>query len=117
MSMKEKEVDIVELKKNQLRKSVLSYAVLLSIGNKKSYASNILKELKAANLLVVEGTVYPLLSRFNKEGLVVYEWEESKKGPPRKYYKLTKKGIDMSRYLDGVWESLEVTIKLLKNKK
>ena len=106
----------VSAKGQQMRKGILSYAVLLSIKNhKEAYASSILKDLKKANLIVVEGTVYPLLNRFKGEGLLDYEWKESKSGPPRKYYKLTKEGKQTLKDLQKTWEELTKSINNLTN--
>lgn len=104
----------MESTKAQMRKGILEYAVLLVIARGKVYASDILRLLKEADLLVVEGTIYPLLSRLKKEEMVEYFWEESKTGPPRKYYSLTKKGRDMVRELGKVWTSLEESITSLQ---
>lgn len=106
----------VESTKAQMRKGILEYAVLLVIARGKVYASDILRILKESDLLVVEGTIYPLLSRLKKEEMVEYFWEESKTGPPRKYYSLTKKGRDMVRELGSVWSSLEESITSLQKK-
>jgi PadR family transcriptional regulator PadR len=92
----------IEQRKRQIRKGVLAYAVLLSINKQQSYALNILDDLKVANMLIVEGTLYPLLSRFKREELLDYEWKESVSWPPRKYYTLTQKG---KITLDALWET------------
>lgn len=89
-----------------MRSGILKFVVLLIIGREKVYASDILKELKSANLLVVEGTLYPLLSRLKTEGLLEYTWEESKSGPPRKYYTLTHTGKEYVSELRATWKSL-----------
>ncbi len=101
-----KENKEIKIKQTQLRKGILAYAVLLSIKNTESYALNILETLKKSNIIVVEGTLYPLLSRFKRELLLDYEWRESKSGPPRKYYSLTKKGENTLEALHITWKDL-----------
>jgi PadR family transcriptional regulator PadR len=113
----DKEISI-ENTKAQMRKGILEYCILLVISRGKTYTSDILKELKKANLIVVEGTIYPLLTRLKNSGLLNYDWEESKSGPPRKYYSLTKKGQGVLKSLNGQWQSLNKSINsLLKNNK
>jgi PadR family transcriptional regulator PadR len=99
-----------------MRKGFLEYCILLVISRGKMYASNIIKELKKADLIVVEGTIYPLLSRLKNSGLLSYTWEESKSGPPRKYYILTEAGEDSIKRLNETWQSLNKTIKELNKK-
>lgn len=99
---------------SQMRKGILEFCILLIISKKKIYASDILKKLKEANLIVVEGTVYPLLSRLKNSGLLEYTWEESKFGPPRKYYTLTKKGEEILQEQTLNWNDLVETVKSLK---
>jgi PadR family transcriptional regulator PadR len=96
----------VENSKAQMRKGLLEFCILLLISKKALYSSDILKALKDADLIVVEGTLYPLLSRLRADELVTYEWRESKSGPPRKYYSLTKKGKLALKDLVGTWTSL-----------
>lgn len=105
----------VENTKSQMRKGFLEFPVLLIIGAKATYAPDILKQLKNANLLVVEGTLYPLLSRLKRVGLVEYEWQESKNGPPRKMYTITKQGKEVLQQLEISWKSLDYSVnKLIK---
>ena len=109
--MVEKDNDIINTKQQQMRKGILSYVVLLSIKNhKEAYASTIIKDLKSSDLIIVEGTVYPLLNRLKREEILAYKWKESKSGPPRKYYKLTKKGFAILKILQKTWNELEKTI-------
>ena len=75
-----------------MRKGVLEYCILCILARKEAYASAIIEELKAANMIVVEGTLYPLLIREKNQGYLTYRWEESPQGPPRKYYLITEKG-------------------------
>ena len=99
-----------------MRKGFLEFPVLLIIGANPTYAPDILKQLKDANLLVVEGTVYPLLSRMKRAGLVTYTWEESKNGPPRKMYAITKEGTAVLAQLDASWKMLDTTVNTLIKK-
>ncbi len=78
--------------RSQMRKGVLEYCILCILNRKEAYASSILDDLKSANMIVVEGTLYPLLIRQKNQGLLSYRWEESTQGPPRKYYCITEKG-------------------------
>jgi len=103
----------VENTKSQMRKGFLEFPVLLIIGAKPTYAPNILKDLKKANLLVVEGTLYPLLSRLKRCGLVEYSWAESKTGPPRKMYTITTVGRDNLAILETSWKSLDTSVNTL----
>src|SRR6056297_2973748 len=103
----------VENTKSQMRKGFLEFPVLLIIGAKPTYAPDILKQLKKANLLVVEGTLYPLLSRLKRSGLVEYEWEESKSGPPRKMYAITKTGKEELNQLEASWKSIDTSVNTL----
>ena len=105
----------VENVKSQMRKGMLEYCVMLLLKSKPYYSSDIIYELERANLIVVEGTLYPLLSRLKKEGLLDYEWQESPQGPPRKYYKLTETGCEALAILDENWNNLAETITQIKN--
>ncbi len=102
--------EIVENTKAQMRKGVLEYCVLLILSKEPQYSSDILSTLKKANLLVVEGTLYPLLNRLKKAGFVKYEWEESKSGPPRKYYALTEIGESVKKQFAESWGDLSKSI-------
>lgn len=102
--------------KSQMRKGMLDYCIMLLLKDKPCYSSDIIKRLKDANLLVVEGTLYPLLSRLKKDGLLTYEWQESLQGPPRKYYLLSEEGKSMLEQLDIAWCELEHTIHQIKAK-
>lgn len=105
----------VENVKSQMRKGMLEYCVMLLLDKKSYYSSDIIDELERANLIVVEGTLYPLLSRLKKEGLLDYEWQESPSGPPRKYYRLTDEGKSVLSALDESWRSLAGTVEGIKN--
>ena len=105
---------ISENVRSQMRKGVLEYCILSILSRKEAYASNILEELKAANMLVVEGTLYPLLIRQKNQGLLSYRWEESTQGPPRKYYVITAKGREQLAEMDAAWQELGNSIETLK---
>ncbi len=105
----------IENAKAQMRKGVLEYCILSILSNKDAYASDIIKILKDAKLIVVEGTLYPLLTRQKNSGLLSYRWEESKKGPPRKYYKLTKMGQEFLKNLDNSWIELTTSVQKIRN--
>ncbi|HLU51148.1 MAG TPA: PadR family transcriptional regulator [Flavobacteriaceae bacterium] len=89
-----------------MRKGVLEYCILSILKDGEAYTSDILQSLKDARMLVVEGTVYPLLTRLKNDGLLAYRWEESSGGPPRKYYSLTETGKIFLNELNGTWLEL-----------
>ncbi len=91
----------------QMRKGILEYCILSLLKKKEAYPSEILEELKGARLLIVEGTLYPLLTRLKNAGLLTYRWEESSSGPPRKYYSLTEEGERFLSELNRTWEELD----------
>ena len=98
----------------QMRKGVLEYCILCILSRKEAYASSILEELKAVGMLVVEGTLYPLLIRQKNQGLLSYRWEESPQGPPRKYYVITEKGRTQLAEMDAAWQEMVQSIETLK---
>ncbi len=100
--------------KSQMRKGMLEYCIMLLLRNRASYASDIIARLKEAELIVVEGTLYPLLTRLKKDGLLSYEWQESTQGPPRKYYTLTADGEATLNELDKAWQEIAHTVGVLK---
>ncbi len=102
-----------ESAKVQMRRGIIEFCTLLIIARGKAYTSDILKQLKSADLLVVEGTLYPLLSRLKTQGMLEYAWEESKSGPPRKYYTLTDKGIETLGQSKDTWHKLTHSINSL----
>jgi PadR family transcriptional regulator PadR len=110
--MSEKEPQL-ENTKAQMRKGILEFCILLIISRGRVYASEILLELKNADLIVVEGTLYPLLSRLRSTGMLDHSWEESKSGPPRKYYTLTEKGQETLKELKQTWKTLTSSISSL----
>jgi len=96
----------IENTKQQMRKGVLEFCILSILSKGDAYPTEIIEQLKEAKLIVVEGTLYPLLMRLKNEGLLSYRWEESTSGPPRKYYKLTEVGEQFLKELDKTWEEL-----------
>ncbi|MCF8232339.1 MAG: PadR family transcriptional regulator [Bacteroidales bacterium] len=107
-----------EKTKAQMRKGVLELCILSIIGQQDAYASDIIQHLKSADLIVVEGTLYPLLTRLKNAGLLEYHWQESKSGPPRKYYRLNEEGQAMLETLKEDWYNLQNQVnQLLESKK
>ena len=106
--------NINENVRSQMRKGVLEYCILCILSQKEAYASSILEELKAANMIVVEGTLYPLLIRQKNQGLLTYRWEESTQGPPRKYYVITEKGRAQLQEMDAAWQEMIESIQTLR---
>ena len=106
----------IENSKAQLRKGMLEYCILSIVSEKEMYASDIMEKLKGAKLIVVEGTLYPLLTRLKNDGLLNYRWEESKSGPPRKYYELTTQGREFLAALIESWNELVASVEQLTSK-
>lgn len=100
--------------KSQMRKGMLEYCIMLLLHKEPAYASDIIQKLKEAKLIVVEGTLYPLLTRLKNDDLLSYEWIESTQGPPRKYYKLTPKGSFLGE-LEVSWRELNETVNHIAN--
>ena len=107
----------IENTKAQMRKGVLEFCILSVLKDKEAYTSEILDTLKNAKLLVVEGTVYPLLTRLKNDELLNYRWEESLSGPPRKYYALTEIGQTFLNELNGTWTELSGAVNLITKQK
>jgi PadR family transcriptional regulator PadR len=105
---------MVENAKSQMRKGVLEYCILSIISRQEVYTSDILDALRQADLLVVEGTLYPLLSRLKNNGLLKYRWQESTDGPPRKYFTLTDEGVQLLEALNQEWGIISKAINKLK---
>lgn len=103
----------IENTKAQMRKGILEFCILSVIKEKDAYTSEILDTLKNAKLLVVEGTVYPLLTRLKNDGLLNYRWEESTSGPPRKYYSLTEEGHEFLKELNTTWTELSDAVTII----
>ena len=99
----------------QMRKGLLEYCILSILNKREAYASSIIEELKAVGMIVVEGTLYPLLIRQKNQGLLSYRWEESTQGPPRKYYVISDKGREQLALMDEAWKDLVDGIQTLKN--
>jgi PadR family transcriptional regulator PadR len=107
----------IENTKAQLRKGVLELCILSILAKERKYASEIISHLKDAKLIIVEGTLYPLLTRLRSADYLAYEWEESKNGPPRKYYSITTQGKDFLSELSGSWNELKDAVEQLTNHK
>jgi len=101
--------------KAQMRKGILEYCILSILAKKDLYTTDIINALKENDLIVVEGTLYPLLTRQKNAGLLKYRWEESTQGPPRKYYTLTEAGRSYLKELDESWDALINSVKSIKN--
>lgn len=99
--------------KAQMRKGILEYCILGILDSSDAYASDIIDQLKEARLIVVEGTLYPLLTRLKNAGLLEYRWEESSSGPPRKYYSLSDSGRAFQKELKMTWEDLQSAVTIL----
>jgi PadR family transcriptional regulator PadR len=111
----------VENAQAQMRKGVLEYCILSILSKNDAYATDIINELKESKLIVVEGTLYPLLTRQKNAGLLSYRWEESTQGPPRKYYALTDAGREFLKELNTSWNELmeavnSINSRSIKNK-
>jgi len=106
----------LENTKAQMRKGILEYCILSVLSKDSCYASDIIKELKEAQVIVVEGTLYPLLTRQKNAGLLSYRWEESQQGPPRKYYELTADGRNYLKDLDKSWNELVKSVNMIRPK-
>lgn len=107
----------IENTKAQMRKGVLEYCILSILKNDDAYVAEILDTLKNAKMLVVEGTIYPLLTRLKNAGLLSYRWEESSSGPPRKYYGLTETGKIFLNELNTTWDELQKAVNLVTKTK
>jgi len=100
--------------KSQMRKGYLEYCILLILRKKPAYTSDIISQLKEAKLIVVEGTLYPLLTRLKNGELLDYKWEESTQGPPRKYYEMTPQGSLFLDELEISWNEIYNVVKKIK---
>lgn len=106
----------IENTKAQMRKGVLEYCILSILQHEDAYTSEIISTLKNAKMIVVEGTIYPLLTRLKNEGLLSYRWEESTSGPPRKYYVLTESGSIFLEELSTTWNNLMIAVNKITSK-
>jgi len=102
--------------KAQMRKGILEYCILCVLADGDAYASDIIKRLKEVQMIIIEGTLYPLLSRQKNAGLLSYRWEESTQGPPRKYYSITEKGHRFLTDYEASWEELVNSVNKLRKK-
>ena len=104
----------IENTQAQMRKGILKYCILLIIAQQDAYVPDIISKLKASKMIVVEGTIYPLLTRLKNTGLLSYRWEESQQGPPRKYYSITEQGRDFLKELENSWNELTSAVNSIK---
>lgn len=104
----------IENTQAQMRKGILEYCILLVIARQDAYVQDIINKLKASKMLVVEGTIYPLLTRLKNTGLLSYRWEESTQGPPRKYYSITDEGRSFLQAMGSSWDELTAAIAALR---
>ena len=105
----------IENTQSQMRRGILEFCILSVIRRGEAYPSDIVEEMKSAKLLVLEGTLYPLLTRLKNAGMLTYRWVESNSGPPRKYFSLTEKGIEFYKELEDTWSELAFAVNALKN--
>jgi PadR family transcriptional regulator PadR len=106
----------LENTQQQMRKGVLEFCILGIISQGEAYPSDIISKLKDAKLIVVEGTLYPLLTRLKNQGLLAYNWKESSSGPPRKYYSLTPIGEEFFNSLNQTWNELAQAVNMTTSK-
>ena len=106
---------IIENNKTQMRRGVLEYSILLILAGGAGYASSLIQKRKEVNIIVAEGTIFPLGIRLKKLDLLTYRWEESTQGPPRKYYMITELGRQQLAGLDAAWDELAKGIETIRN--
>ncbi len=106
----------IENTKAQMRKGILELCILSILDKQEAYPSDIIEELKDAKMIVVEGTLYPLLTRLKNAGILAYRWEESVSGPPRKYYSLTEEGQAFLEELRSTWKDLSTAVTKISSK-
>ena len=104
----------IENTQAQMRKGILEYCILLIMSQQDAYVPDIISKLKASKMIVVEGTIYPLLTRLKNTGLLSYRWEESQQGPPRKYYSITEQGRGFLKELENSWDELTSAVNSIK---
>ncbi len=102
---------------SQMRRGILEYCIVSLLAEHEVYTAELIDRLKGANLLVTEGTLYPLLNRLQKAGVLQYRWEESESGPPRKYYSLTEIGQEFVSELDSAWNDITGSVKSIRGTK
>src|SRR6187399_3625447 len=108
-----KEFMNIENTQSQMRKGILEFCILSVIRRGEAYPSDIVEEMRGANLQILEGTLYPLLTRLKNAGLLTYRWVESNSGPPRKYFLMTDKGIEFYGELERTWQELAEAVQTL----
>jgi PadR family transcriptional regulator PadR len=113
--LKNKDMNI-ENTQSQMRKGILEFCILSIIRRGEAYPSDIVEEMKRANLHILEGTLYPLLTRLKNADMLTYRWVESNSGPPRKYFSLTEKGLAFYHELETTWKELADAVDTLANK-
>ena len=106
----------IENTQSQMRKGILEFCILSIIRRGEAYPSDIVEEMKAASLQILEGTLYPLLTRLKNAGMLTYRWVESSSGPPRKYFSLTEKGEAFYKELEQTWQELSNGVNALTAK-
>lgn len=104
----------LENTKAQMRKGILEYCILEILSKKNAYAPDIIEEMKKAKMIVVEGTLYPLLTRLKNAGMLSYRWEESQQGPPRKYYELTETGTEILSEMEESWTEIVEAVETIR---
>ncbi len=109
--------ETIEKIKSQMRKGTLEYCVLAVVNEEESYPTEIIQKLKDQNLIVIEGTLYPLLTRLKNAGYLKYRWQESQGGPPRKYFTITDTGKKVLAELDITWKEYSTAVNTITNKK
>lgn len=107
----------IENTQSQMRKGVLEFCILSIIKRGEAYPSDIIEEMRSANLSILEGTLYPLLTRLKNADLLSYRWVESSGGPPRKYFTLTEKGAEFYAVLESTWKEMTGAVDRVTNKK
>ena len=106
----------IENTQSQMRKGILEFCILSIIRRGEAYPSDIVDEMRAANLQILEGTLYPLLTSLKNADMLTYRWVESNSGPPRKYFSLTEKGESFYQELESTWKELANGVKALTSK-
>ncbi|MCO7223043.1 PadR family transcriptional regulator [Pleionea sp. CnH1-48] len=97
-----------------MRRGILEFCIVSLLADHEIYTAELINRLKAANLIVTDGTLYPLLNRLQKAELLQYRWEESESGPPRKYYSLTEAGLTYRQSLDEAWQGITDSVESIR---
>ncbi len=106
----------IENTQSQMRRGILEFCILSVIRRGEAYPSDIVEEMRESKLQVLEGTLYPLLTRLKNAGMLTYRWVESNSGPPRKYFSLTEQGVEFYKQLEDTWNELAHAVNAMKNK-